>query len=243
MMQVCDAPDTIAFFLTGVHKNVGHVNVPRGRPKAPSDLDVPSFRNPPMGNDYPPALSAPIGHRSILAEVRAPFPPRLPNPVLQNSSTRAFQHDTPDNHIYALFQRQQHSHSLMSTSMPITPFDLSREGGTSSRGNIGSTLSRGTIGGTMSRGNIGGKSAARMDPFTWLSNVKVGERRGSSSGPGSGADSAGASRLSSRSRPPSTPDASMARRRSLSRNRIGDSDGSQSLQDEYVVPSWKTIDD
>lgn len=35
-----------------------------------------SFRTPPEGTEYPPALSAPIGHRSILAEVRAPLPPR-----------------------------------------------------------------------------------------------------------------------------------------------------------------------
>lgn len=50
----------------------------------------------------------------------------------------------------------------------------------------------------MSRGNVGGKSVARMDAFTWLSNVKVGGRRESSSGAASGADSAGNSRMNSR---------------------------------------------
>ncbi len=35
-----------------------------------------SFSNPPIGTNLPPALSAPVGHRSILAEVRASQPLR-----------------------------------------------------------------------------------------------------------------------------------------------------------------------
>lgn len=94
----------------------------------------------------------------------------------------------------------------------------------------------------MSRGNIGGKSA-RMDAFTWLSNVKVGDKRENSSGPGSGAESGNGSRMSSRSRPPSGPEQRRAgaghRRRSDSRSRGTDDrregEGNQSLQDEYVL--------
>ncbi|OBZ77972.1 putative RWD, RING finger and WD repeat-containing protein C11E3.05 [Grifola frondosa] len=37
-----------------------------------------SFSTPPLGSEFPPALSAPVGHRSILAEVRAP-PPSMYN--------------------------------------------------------------------------------------------------------------------------------------------------------------------
>jgi hypothetical protein len=83
----------------------------------------------------------------------------------------------------------------------------------------------------MSRGNVVGRSVARMDAFTWLSNVKVGERRGSS---GSGPDSASASR------PTSGPERqrSDAGRRSDSRSRVTDErregEGNQSLQDECV---------
>ncbi|KAF5346263.1 hypothetical protein D9756_011276 [Leucocoprinus leucothites] len=49
---------------------------------------------------------------------------------------------------------------------------------------------------TMSRGNIGGKSVARMDAFTWLSNVKVGGRNTRESS--SGADTASGNNSSSR---------------------------------------------
>lgn len=45
-----------------------------------------SFSNPPVGTDPPPALSAPVGYRSILAEVRATHPSRPPKPTaLRNS--------------------------------------------------------------------------------------------------------------------------------------------------------------
>ncbi|KAF4584993.1 hypothetical protein EYR40_001819 [Pleurotus pulmonarius] len=58
-------------------QKVGHTySPPRGRARYPTinDQNI-SFRNPPEGTEYHPALSAPIGHRSILAEVRA-APPR-----------------------------------------------------------------------------------------------------------------------------------------------------------------------
>lgn len=92
---------------------------------------------------------------------------------------------------------------------------------------------------TMSRGNLGGKSVAKMDAFTWLSNVKVGDRRGSSSGPGSEADSTGVSRINSLSRPKSGQEkieVSEARKRSDSRSRTQEErkegEGNYSLQDE-----------
>lgn len=69
------------------------------------------------------------------------------------------------------------------------------------------TAETGRSGGTMSRGNAGGKSVARMDAFTWLSNVKVGTRRENSLGGGSGGGDStgggGASRVASVSRVPS----------------------------------------
>jgi WD repeat-containing protein 59 len=92
-------------------------------------------------------------------------------------------------------------------------------------------------GGTMSRRNLAGRSA-RMDAFTWLSNVKVDEKRESSGGH----DGIESSRLSSRSRPPSNSEYHMQdvsrRHRSSSWSRANDDrregDGNQSLQDECV---------
>ncbi|KAH7909417.1 hypothetical protein BJ138DRAFT_232760 [Hygrophoropsis aurantiaca] len=169
-----------------------------------------SFRHPPEGSDAVPALSAPIGSRGILAEVRAPLPPRRYNPVLQphhGSAARAKSHER------GILLNDSTINPPPSLPIPVT----TRQGG------------------TMSRGNIGGKSA-RMDAFTWLANVKVGGRRSSSSGPGSGTNSGDVSRLSSRSRPPSGRDRSEApgqRRRSESRTR-GEGEGTQSLQDEIT---------
>ncbi|KAH7922738.1 hypothetical protein BV22DRAFT_1094123 [Leucogyrophana mollusca] len=174
-----------------------------------------SFRRPPEGSDAIPALSAPIGSRGILAEVRAPLPPRKYNPVLQphhGSAARAKSHER------GLLLNDSTNHPPVSLPIPVTI----RQGG------------------TMSRGNIGGKSA-RVDPFAWLANVKVGGRRSSSSGPGSGADSGDVSRLSSRSRPSAGRDRDLSvapgqRRRSESRVRDDrrEGEGTQSLQDEIT---------
>ncbi|KAI0794847.1 hypothetical protein C8Q75DRAFT_847958 [Abortiporus biennis] len=49
---------------------------------------------------------------------------------------------------------------------------------------------------------VGGRDA-QITTFAWLSSVKVGDKKEGSSGPGSGAESGTASRISSRSRPPS----------------------------------------
>jgi hypothetical protein len=186
----------------------------RSRTKETSNLDSGlSFRNPPEGTDSPPALSAPVGHRSILAEVRAPLPPRPTNPIVQP-------HQTPAVRPYWNERIQPQTRQDLESSLPISRPNTRR-------------------GGTMSRGNIGGKSA-RMDAFTWLSSVKVGDRRENSSCPGSGNDSGHGSRLSSRSRPPSSSEKALGfKRRSDSTSRAVDDrregEGNQSLQDEYVV--------
>lgn len=227
IMQVSTHAHSRILLLTSLflHQKVGHVQEPnRGRARIRSDRDHEtsiSFRNPPDGTEYLPALSAPIGHRSILAEVRAPLPPR--------------------HHILPL-------HAALSAGMRDPAEVAGRpvsSSGTKSRVLLVNARSQG---GTMSRGNNGGKSVARMDAFQWLSSVKVGtvgERRGSSSGPPSGADSADVSRLNSRSRPPSGPDLSGVERqlsdaarhkKSESQTRGGDErregEPSQSLQDE-----------
>ncbi|KAG6873263.1 hypothetical protein C0995_001037 [Termitomyces sp. Mi166 len=109
-----------------VMEEVGHaVSSHRGRrPSRSGRSPSISYRNPPEGTQYLPVLSAPVGHRSILAEVRAPLPPR------------------PVPHVGARSQ-----------------------------------------GGTMSRGGPNNNSTRNpMDAITWLSIVKVGERRGSSEG-------------------------------------------------------------
>jgi hypothetical protein len=60
-------------------QKVGHVpEVVRGRSKLTrNELDnIDTFRHPPEGQESFPIFSAPIGPRAILAEVRAPPPPR-----------------------------------------------------------------------------------------------------------------------------------------------------------------------
>jgi hypothetical protein len=91
----------------------------------------------------------------------------------------------------------------------------------------------------MSRGAVTGRSVARMDALVWLSNVKVGNKRGGSSGAGSAElESSSSSRLNSRSRPPSTTrgESESVRHRSPSRSRGGEErregENTQSLQDE-----------
>ncbi|KAG6909082.1 hypothetical protein DXG01_002063 [Tephrocybe rancida] len=61
-----------------VMEEVGHdVSPTRGRRPSKSGRSPSiSYRNPPEGMEHLPALSAPVGYRSILAEVRAPLPPR-----------------------------------------------------------------------------------------------------------------------------------------------------------------------
>lgn len=96
----------------------------------------------------------------------------------------------------------------------------------------------------MSKGGMGVKSIVQVDQLAWLTNVKVGSKRGSSSGGGSHGDidSAAPSRLGSISRAPSGPDRSLSeadRRhssgsagRGLEERIIKDGESNQSLHDE-----------
>ncbi|KAG6900566.1 hypothetical protein C0993_008720 [Termitomyces sp. T159_Od127] len=61
-----------------VMEQVGHAVSPHRERRSSQSGRSPSisYRNPPEGTEYLPVLSAPVGHRSILAEVRAPLPPR-----------------------------------------------------------------------------------------------------------------------------------------------------------------------
>jgi hypothetical protein len=190
-----------------IYQKVGHVPASGTSSEATGDNEETiSFRNPPEGTDLPPALSVPVGHRSILAEIRAPAPPRHTNPIMQphhGSAARGSLYETCQN-------LTKPASMPISTSLPIP-------------------IANGWRAGTMSRGNISGKS--RMDAFMWLSSVKVGQKRESSGGPNSGAES-------SASRPQSGVEYSSHRRRSDSRNFINDDqrdgEGAQWLQDEYV---------
>lgn len=168
-----------------------------------------SFSNPPAGSEPPPALSAPIGHRSILAEVRATQPPR---PSKVNA-----------------LRQSQDTIARRSASVTARKMDKVTEQPLKEKSE------------TMSRGYVGGRSA-QITTFAWLSSVKVGHKRDTSSGPPSGAESGHTSRLNSRSRPPSVVDPSMPyldyRAKSTSRDR-GDGerreiDANQSLQEELV---------
>lgn len=156
-------------------------------------------------------VSAPVGHRGILAEVRAPVPPLILNPVLhphQNSASRA---RSPEGSVAP-------PRNVKSIAIPTS----ARQGG------------------TMSRGNVGGRSA-KIEMITWMKNVREVPKDGSS-GPGSGADSANGSQVSSRSREGSggerrRDESSVRGRRSDSRTRGSEEPkerDAQSLQAEYV---------
>ncbi|KAH7890370.1 hypothetical protein F5I97DRAFT_1798915 [Phlebopus sp. FC_14] len=165
-----------------------------------------SFRRPPEGLEDIPLFSAPIGTRTILAEVRAaPFAPRKPaNPVLQphhGSAARGKGILLLDSNQSPARNQNQHAVPIPSTTM------------------------------TMTRGHVGGGKSTRMDAFTWLASVRVGQRRDGSSGQSSG--------VSSRSRPSPGMESNVMRgqkrKRSESRVRVvRDGEGTQSLQDEIT---------
>jgi hypothetical protein len=167
-----------------------------------------SFRTPPEASHARPALSAPVGQRGILAEVRATqFGNRLPNPVLLPLR------ETRDTPLVQQLPESEPEQTPTVTSMSVPP----RQGGTMTRA---------------------GNRSARMDALTWLSSFRVGERaREGSPGAGSGAESGNASRIGSRSRPPSR-DANSANmptvlhRNNDSRGHWDDESEGQSLQDE-----------
>jgi hypothetical protein len=164
-----------------------------------------SFRTPPEASHARPALSAPVGQRGILAEVRATqFGNRLPNPVLLPLRETSLVQQLPES---------EPEQTPTVTSISVPP----RQGGTMTRA---------------------GNRSARMDALTWLSSFRAGERaREGSPGAGSGAESGHASRIGSRSRPPSR-DANSANmpavlhRNNDSRGHWDDESEGQSLQDE-----------
>ncbi|KAI5119541.1 hypothetical protein M0805_008527 [Coniferiporia weirii] len=125
-----------------------------------------SFRSPPIGTGHLPALSAPRGHRSILAGVRAtPFTVQT-NPVLlphHGSAARASRHE--------LFKEKEWT--MNNAQRLLAAHAADRHDGTMSKGST-----------------KGGRP--RMDPATWLSSFRaesVGPARLSSgSRPPSNAD-------------------------------------------------------
>ena len=133
-----------------------------------------------------PTLSAPRGHRSILAELRAPLPNSSSiNPVLlphYGSALRANREKEKNKRSRSpVNDRGSLNRSLSAGS------SLTRAHGQ----NTGSIQLERRATGTMSKGSKGGKST-KMEPSTWLSGFR--------------ADSAGPSRKSSGSRPPSQTD-------------------------------------
>ncbi|TBU54508.1 hypothetical protein BD310DRAFT_935749 [Dichomitus squalens] len=192
---------------------------------APSRRDSKvSFSNPPIGNDLPPTLSAPIGFRGILAEVRAPQPHRLVRFAPRESTGHKKAADVPAHEEQPEWQ-QARSRPVLVPTTPVTAAAASVK----DSGNIG----------TMSRGPFAGGRSSHITTLQWISNVKVGGVRDGSSGPGSGGDSGDVSRIGSRSRPPSV----LERSQSVSQARSRPRDASTSREkereraEEYVDPA------
>jgi hypothetical protein len=136
-------------------QKVGHVpEVVRGRSKLTrNELDnIDAFRNPPEDQESLPIFSAPVGPRAILAEVRAPPPPRtmLASTYGLGPNAPATDEDNADA-------------TPTLTSAALKPI---------------ATPSKKSIGGTMSKGGVG---IAEVDQLAWLASVKVGSKRESHS--------------------------------------------------------------
>ncbi|KAG0709286.1 hypothetical protein DFH29DRAFT_887529 [Suillus ampliporus] len=183
-----------------------------------------SFRHPPTVPDvHPSLLSAPIGPRGILAEVRAnTLPPRVPKTTITGATIR-MSRDKDHNPVL------QPHHGSAARGRGALLLDAP---GSAAFSIPGATLkphvqhvpgAPATM--TMTRGHAFGGRSARMDAFQWLVSIKVGERR----------EESASSRVSSEEikeeRGESTP-AGQKRKRSVSR--IIDGDGTQSLQDEIT---------
>jgi len=157
----------------------------RQREGAPKEPGI-SFRNPPEGTEYLPALSAPVGHRSILAEVRAGVPPRLPmQQVHENGPGRSRAGSGSGRGGYGGVGGREGSGRDVG-HIPTRSHGHVMEGGSGGGGKgrayLTSARSRGE---TMSRGNVNG-GTGNVDAFTWLSKVKVGGRGGGHLGSGNG---------------------------------------------------------
>ncbi|KAI9068878.1 hypothetical protein FKP32DRAFT_1587345 [Trametes sanguinea] len=179
-----------------------------------------SFSNPPIGNAPQPTLSAPIGYRGILAEVRAPPPMHRPGRFAgrelpgRRKASDAGREDK--------LERPTRSRPL---NVPVA-----------------ASVKDGTNMGTMSRGPLVGTRSSQITTFQWLQNVKYGPSRDGSSGPGSGGDSGNVSRMGSRSKARSSTEhsaskaASRRRERSISRDRLAEAhaDPIPSLNEEIT---------
>ncbi|KAI9464767.1 hypothetical protein F5148DRAFT_1276407 [Russula earlei] len=168
-----------------------------------------SFRTPSEASYARPALSAPIGQRGILAEVRAThFGGRLPNPVLVPLRCAR---DTP--HAQQCLESEPEQTPTV-TAISVPP----RYGGTMSLRNRSARID----------------SLAWLSSFRVGERFREG-----SPGGGSGVESGDASRIGSRSRPRSreantTNMSAVLRRRSDSRGHWDDESEKQSLQDEIT---------
>lgn len=189
-----------------------------------------TFRNPPELDDnavgYFPALSAPIGNRNILAEVRAP----RASVLSITARTQGHFGVTAD--------------KLVLTGNVVPPAVTAASTSAAKSSSKSQSMVRST-GGTMSKGGLGVKSIAQVDQLAWLASVKVGSKRGSSSGGGSygDRDSAAPSRLGSVSRPTSGADRSLSEvdssrhssgsvGRAMEERSMKEGENNQSLQDE-----------
>ena len=176
--------------------------------------DCLSFRNPPEGMDYPPALSVPMGHRSILADLRAPS--RHHNLVMQPHQGSAVRLSLQDK---VLSRQSLQTDDAIPASLSFSVNDTRRAG-------------------TMSRGHDSRKS--KDMEVAWLSSVKLGWKRESSESLPSMEDSPHQTWLGLDSGQPNLGGESRAmshRRRSLSKVQSTNgevSSGSQVLQDESV---------
>ncbi|KAI8970648.1 hypothetical protein BD414DRAFT_502118 [Trametes punicea] len=163
------------------------------------------FSNPPIGNAQPPTLSAPVGYRGILAEVRAPPP--------HHASGFADREFSGRGNVSNAGQADRLERPPRSKPLDVPASAASVKDG----GNMG----------TMSRGPVTGGRSNPISPLEWLSNVTVRPRDGSS-GRGSGGDSGNVSKIRSTSRPQLSADHSTSRAvsragdRSMSKDRFDD---------------------
>ena len=206
-----------------------------------------SFRHAPEESDSVPALSAPVGSRSILAEVRAgPAPtPRVKkpaNPVLQPHHGSAARGKgillfDPGS---SVTQHQMHLRypQVIGQNFQARIRDDPGESQNQNQSQLqpdkrAVPISSTTM--TMSRGHAGGGKGTRvgMDAFTWLASVRVGGRRDESPGRDSGVSSGSRSRASHERDGDTTTGQGCKRKRSESRLREGkEVEATQSLPDE-----------
>ncbi|KAF9073093.1 hypothetical protein BDP27DRAFT_1391109 [Rhodocollybia butyracea] len=164
----------------------------------PADTPIMSFRDPLTFPDTDPnpestmnpnqnPISAPIGHRSILAEVRAGGPLAPSHQIRNRQRTNSYNvmiSTVPSPPQYDTFGSA--STNATATLAPATFVSAPGPGigNPDSLGLPGSAVP--IAGGTMSRGAAGGlKSRARVDALSWLSSVKDASSAGVSASAGS----------------------------------------------------------